>query len=467
MILNNIITVGKDLQMLQLAGQFGREVFSADDINEALDIVKRANSELIIFSNQFDVVDLKKFIGALNRKSNTCIVYIGNDASGSSSQVFLNAGVNYYLQGEKEHYKLNEIVNRIKGSAIEDADVFFADELAASVAMVGKSKAALHSLKMIKLIAASQCNPVLIIGETGTGKEVAARAVHNLRCPGQPFVAINCAAMTANLLESELFGHAKGSFTSADREKTGLIELAAGGSIFLDEISEMPLDLQAKLLRVIQERTFRKVGGTEEIQCRATIIASSNRNLDLEVQTKRFRADLYYRLDVCPITLAPLCSPSRREDIGLLAEYFLKTSQICPQKTGKIVSITKIAIESLQQHDWAGNVRQLKNVIDRAILLEHTDKIGIDSIVLDTSRFEDCSCSLQAEAIRDFSLDKAEKQLIARALQETNWQKTKAADLLGISRATLYAKVRQHSIEVVSDDNDNVSSQLPAECMKS
>ncbi|MCE5340907.1 MAG: sigma-54 dependent transcriptional regulator [Planctomycetaceae bacterium] len=467
MMLNNVITVGKDSQLLQLAGQFGREVFSAEDINEALDIVKRANPELIIFSSQFDVVDVRKIIGVLNKKSNSCIVYVGNDVSGNSSQAFLDAGANYYLQGEKEYHKLNEIVNKINGASVGDVDVFFADELAASVAMVGKSKAALHSLKMIKLVAASQCNPVLIIGQTGTGKEVAARAVHNLRCSGQPFVAVNCAAMTANLLESELFGHVKGSFTSADREKTGLIELAAGGSIFLDEISEMPLDLQAKLLRVIQEKTFRKVGGTEEIQCKATIMASSNRNLSLEVQAKRFRADLYYRLDVCPITLAPLCSPSRREDIGLLAEYFLKTSQICLQKAGKIKSITKIAIESLQQHDWAGNIRQLKNVIERAILLENTDKIGLDSIVLDTSRFEECSDTLQAETIRDFSLDKAEKQLIARALQETRWQKTKAADLLGISRATLYAKVRQHSIEVVGDDNDNVSNQLPAECMKS
>jgi DNA-binding NtrC family response regulator len=467
MMLNNVIAVGKDSQILQLAGQFGREVFSADDLNEALDIIKRANPELIIFNNQFDVVDLKKFIGALNKKLNPCVVYVGNDASGNSSQTFLDAGVNYYLQGEKEYHKLNEIVNKINGASVGDAEVFFADELAASVAMVGKSRAALHSLKMIKLVAASQCNPVLIIGQTGTGKEVAARAVHNLRCPGQPFVAVNCAAMTANLLESELFGHVKGSFTSADREKTGLIELAAGGSIFLDEISEMPLDLQAKLLRVVQEKTFRKVGGTEEIQCKATIMASSNRNLSLEVQAKRFRSDLYYRLDVCPITLAPLCSPSRREDIGLLAEYFLKSSQICPQKAGKITSITRIAIESLQQHDWAGNVRQLKNVIDRAILLENTDKIGLDSIVLDTSRFEDCSDSPQAETIRDFSLDKAEKQLIARALQETHWQKTKAADLLGISRATLYAKVKQHSIEIVGDENDDAVRQSPTECLKS
>jgi two-component system NtrC family response regulator len=465
MILNNVVTVGKNSQLLQLARQFGREVFAADDITEALDIVKRANPELIILDDQFNHSDLKKFTGSLNKNANTVVVYIGNDSA--SSENFIDAGAHYYIRGYKEIHKLNEIVSKIAGNAVEDADIFFADELAASVAMVGKSKAALHSLKMIKIVASSQCNPVLIIGETGTGKEVAARAVHNLRSPNQPFVAVNCAAMTANLLESELFGHVKGSFTSAEREKTGLIELAGSGSIFLDEISEMPLDLQAKLLRVIQEKTFRKVGGTEELQCKATIMASSNRNLLLEVEAKRFRADLYYRLDVCPIFLTSLNSQHRKQDIPLLAEYFLRTSKICPQKTGKITSITKLAIEALQQHNWAGNVRQLRNIIDRAILLECTDKIGLDSIVFDSSKFEEVSDNAQTENIKDFSLEKAEKQLIARALQETHWQKTKAADLLGISRATLYAKVKQHSIEILGEESDELAQPSSAECMKS
>jgi DNA-binding NtrC family response regulator len=197
-------------------------------------------------------------------------------------------------------------------------------------------------------------------------------------------------------------------------------------------------------------------------------MASSNRNLLLEVQAKRFRADLYYRLDICPVALAPLNSPQRKDDIPVLAEYFLKTSQICPQKTGKITSITKMAVEALQRHDWAGNVRQLKNIIDRAILLENTDKIGLDSIVFDSSRFEDCSDAPLIDTIKDFSLEKAEKQLIARALQETNWQKTKAADLLGISRATLYAKVKQHSIEIKEEgESEQVQQQSSSECMKS
>ena len=356
-----------------------------------------------------------------------------------------------------------KIVNKIKsklelGASKNDTGDFFADDLAASVSMVGRSKAILHTLKMIKLVAASQCNPVLIVGKTGTGKELAAKAIHTIRHPNGQFVALNCAALTANLLESELFGHVKGSFTSADREKTGLLELASGGTIFLDEISEMPLDLQAKLLRVLQEKTFRKVGGTKEISCKATIIASSNRNLKSEVQSNRFRADLYYRLDICPVTIASLSSSERREDIPLLAEFFLKTSTMCPEKAKKITSITKLAIEALQEHDWPGNVRELHNVIERAVLLESTEKIGLSSIVIDSGQPNQFSDNTRADKIKDFSLVKAERELIARALQKTNWQKTKAANLLGISRATLYAKVKQYNIED--------GSSAPAEVLK-
>jgi len=310
---------------------------------------------------------------------------------------------------------------------------------------------------MIRLVAESCCNPLLIMGETGTGKELAAKAVHNIRHPGEPFVAVNCAALTANLLESELFGHLKGAFTGADREKTGLLELAGAGTIFLDEISEMPMDLQAKLLRVLQEKTFRKVGGVSDLTCKATIIASSNRDLRREVTDRRFRRDLYYRLNICPVTIAPLRAADRCDDIRLLAEYFLKTSTVCPAKAGKITSFTEMALEHIEKHNWPGNVRELRNVIERAILLETTDKIGLSNILIDNDiadcgfLISDCKkISNQQSAVNnpvDFSLDKAERELIARALQESGWQKTKAASLLGITRATLYAKVKQHNIQ--------------------
>ena len=207
------------------------------------------------------------------------------------------------------------------------------------------------------------------------------------------------------------------------------------------------MDLQAKLLRILQEKTFRKVGGNKDIVCNATIMASSNRNLYEEVQDRRFRRDLYYRLNICPITIAPLRDAGRREDIPLLAEYFLKTSSICPQKNIKAASLTRLALEALQKHDWPGNARELRNVIERALLIETTEKIGLSSIMLDPFQNPELPDSNVAGQIRDFSLAKAERELIARALQETGWQKTQAATLLGITRATLYAKVKQYNIE--------------------
>ena len=464
MILRNVVTISKEAEIHQLARQVGQEVFAADDLTEALDFTQRIGPDLILFDHRFSPNCIQEFLSMIDKNSDVHIVVVGNgENSAYCPAQFIQAGAHHYLNGKQDHPKLAEIANKIKSQREADASKhdtgdFFADDLAASVSMVGKSKATLQTLKMIKLVAASQCNPVLIVGETGTGKELAARAVHNHRHPDELFVAVNCAALTANLLESELFGHVKGSFTSADREKTGLIELAGAGTIFLDEISEMPMDLQAKLLRVLQEKTFRKVGGTKEITCKATIITSSNRNLFSEVQAKRFRADLYYRLDICPITITPLGSPERREDIPLLAEFFLKTSTICPQKTGKIISITKLAIEALQSHDWPGNVREFSNVMERAILLENTEQVGLSSIVIDSEKSSQFLDSTRTDTIKDFSLEKAECELIARALQETNWQKTKAANLLGISRATLYAKVKQHSIQ----SNSSLPSQTSA-----
>ncbi len=203
----------------------------------------------------------------------------------------------------------------------------------------------------------------------------------------------------------------------------------------------MPLELQAKLLRVLQERTFRKVGGVKDLFCKATIVASSNRNLKKEVRENRFRQDLYYRLNICPIVMAPLRSAERREDIGLLAQYFLAHSNIHGARPDKARAITRLALESLHQHDWPGNV------IERAVLLERTDKIGLNSIMIDSAESDDPAPALFNDRIRDFSLEKAERELIARALHETGWQKTQAASLLGITRATLYAKVKQYNIQ--------------------
>ncbi|MHC4637004.1 MAG: sigma 54-interacting transcriptional regulator [Planctomycetota bacterium] len=455
MILRRIVVISRQAEIQQLARKVAQEIFVADDLDETLDIIETVNPDLILFDKCLGVEELREFITTTDKKTlNVPIVIAGDDDSDILlSDSYIRAGAFDYLRGKVDYGKLEQAASQIKANAREARfrnrqEDFFAEDIAASVSMVGRSKATLNTLKTIKLVANSNCNPVLINGETGTGKEVAAKAIHILRHPEEKFVAVNCAALTANLLESELFGHVKGSFTSADREKTGLLELAGSGTIFLDEISEMPLDLQAKLLRVLQEKTFRKVGGVKDITCHAAIIVSSNRNLKLEVKENRFRADLYYRLNICPITLAPLRYHLRREDIKLLAEYFLRTSTICPDKGSRIKSITNMALEVLEKHDWPGNVRELKNVIDRAIILETTEKIGLSSIVIEMPEFDQYeNTSPIINQIKDFSLAKAECELIGRALQQTGWQKTKAAALLGITRATLYAKVKQYNIE--------------------
>ncbi|MFC1676884.1 sigma 54-interacting transcriptional regulator [Planctomycetota bacterium] len=452
MILHRVVTTGQESNLQELARQIGHEVFSADDVTEALNIVESVGPDLILFGSRFSPVDIQQFVKLLDKKTRLCVVVAaGDDSDEALRGEFIQAGADDYLNGSQDYYRLEQIAKRLKDDVALDkshrkAAKFFADELSASVSMVGQSRATLEVLKNIKLVASSQCDPVLIIGETGTGKEMVAKAIHALKHPYEPFIAVNCAALTANLLESELFGHVRGSFTSADREKTGLFELAGAGTIFLDEISEMPMDLQAKLLRVLQEKTYRKVGGTKEMKCEATIIVSSNRDLDGEVQANRFRRDLYYRLNIFPIVLAPLRTAHRRKDIGLLAEYFLKTSTIAGQKAKKITSITKLAQEVLIEHDWLGNVRELQNVMERAIMLETTDKIGVSSIVIDPTK-AGFSTNEPDEKVLDLSLAKAERELIARALQRTGWQKTRAAAMLGITRTTLYAKVKQHQIQ--------------------
>ena len=466
MSLSRIVALSKDPEVQKLAQKYGREVFGADDLADALEIVRKVNPDLILFDQWLGTEKIREFIlrsssiadneflKKTDKYSNDIpIVVVGCDNDDNTDlSTFIQVGAFDYLNARQDYDRLERIIKKIKSKSkaqctVKDITSFFTDDLACSVSMVGNSKAIIETLNMIKLVAASRCNPVLVVGETGTGKELAAKALHNLRHPNEQFVAVNCAALTANLLESELFGHVKGSFTGADREKTGLLELAGSGTLLLDEISEMPMDLQAKLLRVLQEKSFRKVGGVKNIACNATIIASSNRNLKKEVHANRFRRDLYFRLNICPITLAPLRSKIRRQDIRLLAEYFLKTSTICPDKCGKVTSLTELAIEALEKHDWPGNVRELRNVIERAILLETTEKIGLNGIIIEPAEWSEVSKNQTPGFIKDFSLAKAECELISRALQKTGWQKTRAAALLGITRATLYAKVKQYKIE--------------------
>jgi DNA-binding NtrC family response regulator len=463
MALEKILVVGRQPKTQQLARPFTKKLYAADEVTDIWELLEAVDPNLIVFDTDISKPQILDALRTLQDKSILLPVLI----MGKIDDPVLREHMREYemadcVENPEDAGAMGQAIERIRKAGIEnDADRFFIEDCPSSVSIVGKSRAIIQSLRMIRMVAQSACNPILIVGETGTGKELAARAVHILRNGSdQKFVAINCAALTANLLESELFGHTKGSFTSADREKTGLLEMAGAGTVFLDEISEMPLDLQAKLLRVLQEQKFRKVGGTEEIECKATLIASSNRNLMQEVEVGRFRRDLYYRLCVCPIPLAPLRAESRKEDILLLAEYFIQNSNICPEKKGKIKGLTAMAAELLTRHQWPGNVRELRNVIERAILLEVSERIGTSNLLLNPGSMFDHECPEIEQnriPIKDFSLEKAEKELVKKALEEAGWQKSRAASLLGITRATLYAKVKQYNLQEPEKSPQTVS----------
>lgn len=302
--------------------------------------------------------------------------------------------------------------------------------------MVGESPSMGEVYKTISKVAASP-STVLILGESGTGKELAARAIHlNSERAGKPFIAINCATLTESLLESELFGHEKGAFTSAIAQKRGKLELANGGTIFLDEIAELSPAVQAKLLRVLQTREFERVGGTRPIKVDVRTIAATNRDLDAAVKTGKFREDLYYRLNVVSIPMPPL--RERREDIPLLAAYFLaESSKKCKRR---VTGISEDARRLMCAYDWPGNVRQLENAIERAVVMGSTELIEVGDLPKTIMESK-----ATAKDYRE-TITEAKRELITKTLQQTGGNYTEAAKLLGMHANNLHRLVRRLKI---------------------
>lgn len=303
--------------------------------------------------------------------------------------------------------------------------------------ILGKSKPMQALFDLIKRVADSPTN-ILITGESGTGKELVAKAIHyNSDRKGSSFVPVNCAAIPEQLLESELFGHVRGAFTDAKMDKRGLFEEAQKGTLFLDEISELPLILQAKLLRAIQEKEIRRVGATKSVAVDVRVIVATNLNLAEEVKAKRFRDDLYYRLNVIELKLPPL--RERREDIPLLVEAFLHK---CGQARGKSVkAVGESALAMLIDYDWPGNVRELENVIERAVTLSRGDKILPDDLPAPIQGSRGDRRILDDAAEKTLPLHEVEKEYIRKILEKTGGNKYRAAHLLGIDRKTLYRKL--------------------------
>jgi two-component system response regulator PilR (NtrC family) len=346
--------------------------------------------------------------------------------------------------------------------------------MGAAKKIIGEAPVVKELLDMIRRVGPSRTN-VLVIGESGTGKELVARMIHDSSLlKDKPFVPVNCGAIPENLIESELFGHKKGSFTGAVSEKQGLFEVAGGGTIFLDEVGELPLGMQVKLLRAIQERTIRRVGGTEDIRVEARIIAATNRDLESAVRNGTFREDLYYRLNVILIKTPPL--RDRRGDVRLLAEVFLE--RFAKRAGKKMTGFAGEAVRALESYAWPGNIRELENTIERAVTLEPGDEISLG--VLPPALAEVSVPMLRAvpfpaqpgkkgepgkpagtqDELRipmpDFAagsvnldriLGDVEKEFLLKALEHTRGVKKKAADLLGVTFRSMRYRLKKLGLD--------------------
>jgi two-component system response regulator HydG len=330
-----------------------------------------------------------------------------------------------------KHRALREEVKRLRRVVVDQQK--FDDILGTSAAMK----------KMYDLVArvAETETTVLVTGESGTGKELVAKAIHQ-RSPRRegPFVAINCAAMPESLLESELFGHTKGAFTDARTARPGLFIKASKGTIFLDEIGEMPAGMQAKLLRALQERTVRPVGGDHEQPFDARIIAATNRDLETEVEERRFREDLFYRINVVRIQVPPL--RARGSDILLLATHFLQRYQ--PSAQPRVVGIKTAAADKLLSYPWPGNVRELQNCLERAVALAQHDHLGTDDLPERVREFKSSRITIESDDPSALlPMEEVERRYILRVLEAVGGNKTLAAQVLGFDRRTLYRKLER------------------------
>ncbi len=414
----------------------GYKVKAASGGKEALSLCGKKKFDLVITDlkmPKIDGIDLLKAIKEISPE--TMVILITGYASGETAVAAMKEGAFDYLE---KNFDVDDLKSTVKDAlgkkGIKEEDALFMKGVEDAVSfekMIGKSRGMLKVYSLVKKVADTSAN-VLILGESGTGKELVSRAIHeNSPRKDKPFVVINCGGIPENLLESEFFGYMKGSFSGAHTDKPGLFEVAHGGTIFLDEIGELYPFLQVKLLRVVQEKTFRRLGGAEDIRVDVRIISATNQNLEERVKNGEFREDLYFRLNVIPIKIPPL--RDRKEDIPLLTEYFIEKYS---KEFGKEVKkISPYALQLLMKYPFPGNVRELENIIERSITLETGNIILPETLVISEEDsgpaahvdFEEGGIDLNEE------MRKIEKRFIEKALKEANNSKTKAARYLNVS----------------------------------
>lgn len=436
------------------------DVETAEDGEQALKLIQEKSFEIVLSDLKMPKLDGLGLLAKIRELSPlTSFILMTAQGSIEGAVAAIHAGADDYLSKPIEFAEVFHRINRIIELRAWNAKKILSSSEKSKTKLVGESQFLVDTKKFIEKVAPVN-SPVLLLGPSGTGKEVVAKAIHEANQDNNsPFVAVNCASLSENLLESELFGHEKGAFTGAVASKPGKFELAAGGTIFLDEIGELQLNLQAKLLRVLQEKEFCRVGGTRVIKSQARVVAATHRNLKDLVDKGLFREDLYFRLNVLQYQMTPLCD--RKEDIPLLINHFW--NYIC-EDLGMKSSLSPAAKTVLEQYHYPGNIRELKNILERLIVLtpqngrvdlaqlpaeivnRNTEEVVTPQITPANSNNEFQPPSWKpGMAVEDY-LDHIEAEVLQRAFEIVGENQVQAAELLGLNRGTLQYKIKKHQL---------------------
>jgi DNA-binding NtrC family response regulator len=415
------------------------------DLLRALELPPSRFHAVVLASNDPD----RALIGLLDLRDHagdTPVVIVGSDSVRSAAPELSRAGARKVL-GPDTGSDLGKLFDWLAPQQRPTPSARGEAPPSTTYGLIGASRAMCELRRQIRRVADSDAN-VLVQGESGTGKELVAQAIHRHgRRHAGPFVALNCAALPETLLEAELLGSVRGAYTGADRDRTGLIEEASGGTLFLDEIAEASPALQAKLLRVLQERRVRPLGAREERHIDVRVIAATHRDLPREIAAERFRADLYYRLRVLPIAVAPL--RKRTDDISILAHHFL--TRFASQESKPVPTLEREAIRLLEAHTWPGNVRELENELHRALALSDGPRLGPADLAIDLGASAECAQDAWAtrapgETLRE-TLERVETWILRRSLESHAGRRAETARTLGLTREGLYKKLKRLNID--------------------
>jgi two-component system NtrC family response regulator len=437
--------------LLEFLEGIGYTACGAESGEEALDLFVEARPSLVLLDIKLPDIDGLEVLQRLKEIDPTCKVVVMSSYSAVGTVVrAMKRGAETYLTKPTPLPELQVLIEHLLEKPAGGEEIVTEME-----GVIGRSPAMQQVLNMVRRVANTSAT-VLLRGESGTGKEVIARAIHQQSpSASKAFVAIDCASIPVNLMESELFGHERGAFTDARTQKKGLMEMADGGTLFLDEIGLLPIDMQSRLLHVLESQQFRRVGGTEEISVSMRFLAATNEDLEEAVHQGRFREDLYYRLNVVPIDLPPL--REREDDVLLLAEYYLQFYSSLHQRGPK--RLADDVLPQLRDYAWPGNVRQLKNAVERAVLMAEGEVIAAQALVLDRrARRADATSTgtLQIDAEgsiavifppQGLALDQVEQAFIQAALQHVGGNVSQAAALLHMSRDTLRYRIDKYGLD--------------------